>query len=135
MREKKNLKAPAASQNCRLWLIRQTRTETTKLIIVIMDIWRNSSLFKLKKFHPDTAYSSLRKGKDLCNTSTENLFKKFISIILHVKFFSPCLLSSLQVSVMYSDISMCLALQIHTEQVTQGSCNQICATGCHFAEL
>lgn len=74
MREKEHPKAPTASQNCRLWLIRQTRTETTKLIIVIMDIWRNSSLFKLKKFHQNAAYSFLKKEKNLCNISTENPF-------------------------------------------------------------
>lgn len=98
-------------------------------------MWRNSSLFKLKKFHHNAAYSSLRKEKDLCNISTENPFKKSVSIILHAKVFSPCLLSSLQISVTYSGISMSLTLQINIEQVAQRSCHGICASGCHFAKL
>jgi len=48
----------------------------------------------------------------------KNLFIKFIFIILHTKFFSPHLLGSLQVSVMYLDVSMSLTLQTNAEQVT-----------------
>lgn len=86
-----------------------------------------------KKKTPEQPTNQPKKKKETTNELQP--FIKFIFIILHTKLFSPHLLGSLQISVMYSDVNISLTLQIKYEQVTQGSCHGICATCCHFARL